>query len=197
MSIYCYLFMIKIKVFGCVGSSSWHVEYFAAVHELSSCGTGAFSCSIACGVLVPWQGIKPESPALQGGCLITGPLGKSPSLWFWFALLMVDEAEHLLMLLVIWLSSFMKCLFKSFALFSIVSSVFFISINRNALYILHTSLPIPGPKHCPFYSMGLIAFQVGAEWPSTWVGKSTLIEWMRPLYIFVCVLAYVSSFPEM
>ena len=167
------------------------------MHELSSCGTQAFSCSTACGVLVPWPGIKPESPALQGGCLITGPLGKSPALWFWFALLMIDEVEHLLMSLVVCISSLMKCLFKSFALFSIVSSVFFISINRNALYILHTSLSIPGPTNCPFYRMGLIAFQIGAEWTSTWVGKSILVEWMRPLYVFVCFLAYVSSFPEM
>ena len=138
-------------------------------------------------------GIKSESPALQGGCLVTGPLGKSPSLWFWFALPMIDEVEHLLMLLVVWISSFMKCLFKSFALFSSVSSVFFISINRNALYILHTSLPIPGPTHCPCYSMGLIAFQVGAEWTSTWVGKSVLVEWMRTSCISVCFLAYINS----
>ena len=33
------------------------------------------SCSIACGILVPQPGIKPESPALQGGFLTTGPQG--------------------------------------------------------------------------------------------------------------------------
>ena len=32
------------------------------------------SCSLACGILVPQQRIKPVSPALQG----SGPLGKSP-----------------------------------------------------------------------------------------------------------------------
>ena len=37
------------------------------------------SCPVACGILVPWPGIKPESPALGGGLLTTGPLGKSPS----------------------------------------------------------------------------------------------------------------------
>ena len=35
------------------------------------------SCSIACGVLVPWPGIKPMSPALEGGFLAAGPLEKS------------------------------------------------------------------------------------------------------------------------
>ena len=34
------------------------------------------SCHAACWVLVPWPGIEPISPALQGGFLITGPLGK-------------------------------------------------------------------------------------------------------------------------
>ena len=35
------------------------------------------SCSVACGILVPLPGIKPESPASQGGFLTTGPVGKS------------------------------------------------------------------------------------------------------------------------
>ena len=35
-----------------------------------------FGCK-ACGVLVPWPGIEPVSPALQGGFLTTGPPGKS------------------------------------------------------------------------------------------------------------------------
>ena len=34
-------------------------------------------CSAACGILVPWQGIKPTSPALQGEFLTTGPPRKS------------------------------------------------------------------------------------------------------------------------
>ena len=47
------------------------------------CGVGAqylwhwLSCSEACGILVPWPGIKPASPALQGRFLTTGPPGKS------------------------------------------------------------------------------------------------------------------------
>ena len=31
---------------------------------------------MACGILVPGPGIKPMSPALQGGFLTTGPPGK-------------------------------------------------------------------------------------------------------------------------
>ena len=35
------------------------------------------SLGAACGILIPQPGIKPTSPALQGGFLTTGPLGKS------------------------------------------------------------------------------------------------------------------------
>ena len=42
---------------------------------IASCGI--FHCSMACGVLVPRVGIELTSPALQGGFLTTGPLGKS------------------------------------------------------------------------------------------------------------------------
>ena len=38
---------------------------------------GGLSCSEACGILVPLPGIKPMSPALEGGCLTIGPPGKS------------------------------------------------------------------------------------------------------------------------
>ena len=41
---------------------------------LSSCGV---CCSVACGILVPRPGIKPTSPALQGGFLSTRPPEKS------------------------------------------------------------------------------------------------------------------------
>ena len=36
-----------------------------------------FSYPPACGILVPWPGIEPTSPALEGGFLTTGPPGKS------------------------------------------------------------------------------------------------------------------------
>ena len=47
-----------------------------AAHSLNSCGVvvQGLSCSLACGVLVPWAGI--ESPALRGGFLTTGPPGE-------------------------------------------------------------------------------------------------------------------------
>ena len=51
--------------------------------RLSSCGSGSLvaayelSCSMACGTLVLQPGIKPESPALQGGFLSTRSPGKS------------------------------------------------------------------------------------------------------------------------
>ena len=46
----------------------WYMGSVAAV-----CG---LSCSAACGSLVPWPGIEPASPALQGGFLINGPPGR-------------------------------------------------------------------------------------------------------------------------
>ena len=36
------------------------------------------SCPEACGILAPEPGIKPVSPAMEGGFLTTGPPGKSP-----------------------------------------------------------------------------------------------------------------------
>ena len=39
-----------------------------------------FSCS--CGILFPRSGIKPESPALQGGFLTTGPPEKLLTVYF-------------------------------------------------------------------------------------------------------------------
>ena len=35
------------------------------------------SCPVAWGILVPWPGAEPISPALEGGFLTTGPPGKS------------------------------------------------------------------------------------------------------------------------
>ena len=61
----------------------------AACRLLCSCGARALecagsvvvacelSCPVACGFLVPWPGIEPTSPALEGGFLTTGPRGKS------------------------------------------------------------------------------------------------------------------------
>ena len=45
-----------------------HLEVFLGVAH-------GLNCSAACGILVPPPGIEPESPALQGGFLTTGPPG--------------------------------------------------------------------------------------------------------------------------
>ena len=39
------------------------------------------SCCMTCTILVPWPGIEPAFPALQGGFLSTGPPWKSHRLW--------------------------------------------------------------------------------------------------------------------
>ena len=41
-------------------------------------GRGFSSCPVACEILVPQPGVKPTSPALEGGFSTTGPPGKSP-----------------------------------------------------------------------------------------------------------------------
>ena len=71
------------------GSSLWHVVSFIAAHGLlSSCGARAprhtgsvvVACGLSCptsrGILVSWPGIKPTSPALEGGFFTSGPPGK-------------------------------------------------------------------------------------------------------------------------
>lgn len=43
------------------------------------CSTWAFcSCPAACRIFVPRSGVKPVSPAVEGGLLTTRPLRKSP-----------------------------------------------------------------------------------------------------------------------
>ena len=51
-------------------------------HEGSVVAALGLSCPAACGILVPWLGIEPASPALEGGFLTTGPQG-SPHKIFW------------------------------------------------------------------------------------------------------------------
>ena len=55
----------------CADSSLQLVDFsLVVVHGLSSCPTD-------CGILVPWPGIRPASPALEDGFLTTGLPGKS------------------------------------------------------------------------------------------------------------------------
>ena len=102
------LFFKKNYLFGCIRSSLLHigsslhrVEVFVwcivcllAAHRLS--------CSMACGILVPWPGTEPMSPALPGRLLTTGPPGKSLNLslfdkgswrlqlWWWTHLFLLE-----------------------------------------------------------------------------------------------------------
>ena len=90
---------IHFFIVPCTGPSLWYacswlqpVDFsLVAVHGFSSCSLQAslvvpcgflvavcgFSCPAARGILVPWQGIKPTSPSLEGRFLTTGPAMKS------------------------------------------------------------------------------------------------------------------------
>ena len=64
------------------------------VCEILPCGSWAsllvahgLSCPMACAILVPWPGIKPTFPALNGELLTTGPPGKSQT---WLLLLLLE-----------------------------------------------------------------------------------------------------------
>ena len=46
-------------------------------HASSVVVAHGLSCPVTCGILVHWPGIKPVSPALEGGFFTTGPPGKS------------------------------------------------------------------------------------------------------------------------
>ena len=61
---------LVVVLWRCGAQALEQVGSAAVVHGLSS--------SMACGILVPWWGNKPMSPALQGKFLTTGPPGKSP-----------------------------------------------------------------------------------------------------------------------
>ena len=64
-----------------VGSLSLRsIDYLVGVPGLSVVVLGRLSCSMSGGILAPRPGTDPVSPALQGGFLTTGPLGKSLSL---------------------------------------------------------------------------------------------------------------------
>ena len=82
-------FFLISKYFGCTGSSLWCLDSLvqslgSRLPSLSTCGKQAslavpcgFSCPAGCGILVPWPGIEPESFALEGKFLTTGPPRKS------------------------------------------------------------------------------------------------------------------------
>ena len=63
---------------GYMGSVVCGTQALVEAHELIvvACACG-LSCPVACGILVPWPGIEPTSPALDGRFFTTGPPGKS------------------------------------------------------------------------------------------------------------------------
>ena len=64
-----------------------HRVFIMALWLLSSCGMG-WVAPLACGILVPRPGVKPESPALEYGFLTTGPPGKSLKQYFFFNIIL-------------------------------------------------------------------------------------------------------------
>ena len=66
--------------FGCSGSPPWRADSSPRRVGFSLVAVRGLSCPAACGILLPPPGIKPSSPALEGGFLTTGPPGKSPGL---------------------------------------------------------------------------------------------------------------------
>lgn len=59
-----------------------------------------FSCSMVCGILVPQPGIKPMSPASQGGFFAVGPPGKAKQSLLDFASFIKTRIKALLVLCV-------------------------------------------------------------------------------------------------
>ena len=55
-------------------------DAWAPEHAGSVLAARGLSCPTACGISAPQLGIKPTSPALEGGFSTTGPPGKSPTL---------------------------------------------------------------------------------------------------------------------
>ena len=62
---------------GRVGSVVCGTQALSLRHTSSVVVARGLSCPAACGILVPWPGIKPTSPALEGRFFTTGPPGKS------------------------------------------------------------------------------------------------------------------------
>ena len=78
-------FSIYLFGWSCLRCSTWdlcYIMWHLSLWHTTIVGMHGFSCPLGCGILVPWPGIKPSSPALQGGFLTTGLPGKS--LFFYF-----------------------------------------------------------------------------------------------------------------
>ena len=75
--------MASVGFFDCAGSLLWHEGSLVVTRRLTwalECAgsvVALLSCPTACGILVPRPGTEPVTPALDGGLLTTGLLGKS------------------------------------------------------------------------------------------------------------------------
>ena len=97
-----FYYIFNIYIFLAVSGFSCCAQALPAARgRLSSCGTWApehagsvvvacgLSCSMACGISVPWPGIEPAFPTLEGGFLTTGPPG-SPQ----YFIILNDKITH-------------------------------------------------------------------------------------------------------
>ena len=64
---------------GCVGSGVKRVSHNLETEQQRGLlvAVPGLSCPMACGILVPWSGIEPETLAVESRFLTTGPPGKS------------------------------------------------------------------------------------------------------------------------
>ena len=62
-----------VVFFGCAGTWLWPVGFSGWSGLASVVAAHGLSCSAACGILVPWGGIEPFIPVLEGRLLTTGP----------------------------------------------------------------------------------------------------------------------------
>ena len=79
--------MVNIKQNQTIGNLKIYIYLFTCGYIRSYfLGAGSFtvarglSCPKACGILVPWPGVKPTCPALEGGLSTTGLPGKSQAM---------------------------------------------------------------------------------------------------------------------
>ena len=73
----CRMHYICCLFLAVLGLSCSMQALLAACGPFSSCSAQGLVAPAACGILVPWPGFEPVSPALVGGFLTTEPPGKS------------------------------------------------------------------------------------------------------------------------
>ena len=129
-------------------------------YSLLSLVAYALSCSAACGILVPWLGIKPTSPALQGGFLTTGPPG-SPGIVFLISFLGLLIAS-------VYMPSWLLCV-----------DLVCCFVIQLLLKCLHHSLIISLLSDIIKYTSLILYFSVPAqEWTILW--KMVFRNWCLP-----------------